>query len=828
MRTSPLTAICFVVATACGGKAGESCGDEVRPEVTSEGILFVEPGAVEATYTLVFSEQVLGVDTGTVTFVQTQGSGSDTDISLAGEGGESWTISFSPAGWLDANRFELRVASSVHDACSNALGEDFVAQVRLYPSAGTDTDETAVRSLVSGYSLPVEFYDALDAMGLPLTRLDFPDAGSTYATTPTRLHWTDTLRHQGDTAPRFAYMVAGDVEEALAGPADQVGREILSAQHTYDVREEFTTVRFDERYVMRDVDGPLVEALRAFYEHAPVEGHPSPPTRPWSEVRTELEAGIGAFPFDAQAALALAIRGLVRSAELRDEALLAKGWLSIEQWRLLHEGFISGGSGYDTYSHDYGTDGHAGFDFEAMSRAGQLGVRSVESLRLALADVEHVAGASVDLVGPLGRIAITLEDRADTWEADDWFLIVDGGGDDTYLDGVAVNSTIHLPVSVVLDMEGNDLYRPTDDWDITSGTVPGSISCMQGAGVFGVAILDDASGDDGYLAAHVAQGAAAFGVGVLLDHGGADSYRGYSGCQGSADFGYALLVDLGGGGDEYETLQKSEGYGGPRGMGWLVDDGGDDSYLAISEPLIYDWAGEGSNWSGSQGFGYGVRDGFFTPGAPIFSGGLGALFDLAGNDDYECAVMCQGFGYAFGMGLLYDPSGDDDHLVTHKYAMGAATHWAIGVLMDGQGRDTYTNSGDDECIGLGYDASPAFHIDRGGEADVYTIDNFGDFTLGVGRIPGLGVLINEGGDDEYHVPGSGLSSIGRSYTAAGNRDGYLASVPNVGMFLDLGGTADVYDFARGDAGNGMTWIQTDPQGEDWDPANDFGYGLDTE
>jgi hypothetical protein len=48
------------------------------------------------------------------------------------------------------------------------------------------------------------------------------------------------------------------------------------------------------------------------------------------------------------------------------------------------------------------------------------------------------------------------------------------------------------------------------------------------------------------------------------------------------------------------------------------------------------------------------------------------------------------------------------------------------------------------------------------------------------------------------------------------------------MFLDLGGTADLYDFARGGVGNGATWIQTDPEGEDWDPAHDFGYGIDTE
>ncbi len=826
--TRPLSLILAAGIAACGG-GGKPCGDAIAPEVTSADALFVERGEAGATYELTFSEPVEGVDVGTVTLTQTAGTGSDTAIEIAaGADGGTWTVSLSPSGWQQGDRFSLTISAAIHDACGNGLPDDVVVAVSPYPEVGTDLDETSTRTLSSGYALPDEFYAALDAMGLPVSRLNFPDAGSTYETIPTRLHWTDTLRHEGDTAPTFAYMVAGDVEAALGEPEDQVLRELLAAQHAYNVREAFTTVRFDERYVMRDVDGPLLAALRAFYEHDPVPGHPSPPTRAWDEIEAGLAERAAAFPFETQASLALAIRGLVSAAELRDDALLSLDWVGIAQWQVLHEGFVSGGSGYSTYSHEFGSEAHTGFVFESMARAGQLALRSVESLRLALADAEPVSGARIDLEGPLGRIAVSLEDTADTWTGGGWFLLVDGAGDDTYLDGVATNTTIHLPVSVVLDMSGDDVYRSTEEWDISEARVPGSVSCMQGAGVFGVAILDDARGADDYHAGYVAQGAGIFGVGVLVDHGGSDRYRGYSGSQGSADFGYGLLVDLGGTADTYETLQRSQGYGGPRGMGWLVDDGGDDAYLAIAEPLVVDWAGEGSNWSGSQGFGYGVRDGYFTPGAPVFSGGLGALFDLEGNDDYQCAVMCQGFGYAFGTGLFYDPVGDDDHLVTHKYAMGAATHWAVGVFIDGQGSDTYRNSGDDECIGLGYDASPAFHIDRGDQDDVYTIDNVGDFVLGVGRIPGLGVLINEGGDDTYQVPGSGLRSIGRSYTAADNRAGYLGSVPNVGMFLDLGGTADTYDFAAAGVGNGLTWIQSDPQGDDWDPAHDFGYGIDTE
>jgi len=694
------------------------------------------------------------------------------------------------------------------------------------PSVGEDIDVREVIELASSYELPQQFYDALDALGLDPSDLTYPDASSYFDNTPTRLHWTDTVRHDGQQAPTFGYMASEQVQAALAAePVELRLRELLVAQYVFNDRDDFVVSRYDEQIAVDDADKPLLAALEAYYAHPPVAGSSWSPDTSWDQLAADLDAQLATWPLETRIALAQAIEGLTRAAELRDEALLS-GEYGIDDWKSLHHNFLTY---HSTYKHEYGTDAHPHFDFELMNRAGQLAARAVESLRVALEGAPLADGRRLELDGPLGRIVVSMEDSADEWcGGEDLFLLVDGGGDDTYLDYVATNTSIYNPVSVVLDLAGDDNYTLSYEWQASSGYVPNE-DPMQGAGIFGVALLDDAAGDDRYHAAMLAQGCGVFGVGVLLDHQGIDVYEGYDSCQGHAQFGYGLLADLGPEGDSYETLQQSQGYGGPRGIGWLVDAGGDDSYLAIAEPLIYDWAGEGSNWSGSQGFGYGVRDGYFTVGAPIFSGGLGGLFDQAGDDDYQCAVMCQGFGYAFGAGLFFDGGGDDDHLITHKYAIGAATHWAIGIYLDEGGVDTYTNSGDDECIGLGYDASVAFHIDRGDAADVYTIDNVGDFAVGVSRIPALGVLINEGGDDEYHIPGSGNRALGRSRLEPGNRDGYLAEVINLGMFLDLGGSADVYDIARDDVGNGLEWIQTDPDDPaEWDPDFDFGYGLDTQ
>jgi hypothetical protein len=633
------------------------------------------------------------------------------------------------------------------------------------------------------------------------------------------------------------------VEEALAVPErDRVLRELLVAQHVYNGRDDYVDSRYDVRVAVDPDAEPLIAALRAFVEHPGAQGHPDPVDVSWSEVEAELREQVASLPEAARAPLALALPALVRAAELRDEALLG-GEYGMDDWADLHEDFYEGNVGRFTWSHAYGTDAHPHFDFETMARAGQLAARALETLRLQLAGIPRVDGALLDVAAPLGRLTVTLSDEPDTWNGDDedWFLLVDGGGDDVWLGPVAVNKSLWQPIAAVLDLRGDDVWSlEQTEWTVwdeePDGPWPASwpwwTTRMQGLGLFGVAILDEAEGDDSYHSGGLGQGAGVWGVGVLVDHEGDDLYRGYLNAQGHAQFGQGLLADLGAGADRYETLETSQGYAGPRGVGWLVDDGGDDVYLAIEEPIIWDWAGEGSNWSGSQGFGYGVRDGYFSDGAPVFSGGLGALFDLAGDDAYQCAVMCQGFGYAWGTGLLWDREGDDEHVITHKYAIGAATHWAVGLYVDHEGDDSYRNRGNDECIGLGYDSSVAWHLDRGDGADVYTIDNVGDFAVGGTRIPSLGVLINEGGDDEYHIPGSGRRALGYARTESGNRawNSYLGTVHSVGLFFDLGGPNDVYDTAREGVGNRMQWLQTEPDGseDDWDPAYDHGFGRDTE
>jgi hypothetical protein len=207
--------------------------------------------------------------------------------------------------------------------------------------AGEDIDERATKELASSYDLPQQFFDALDTLGLAPEDLSYPDASSTFANTPTRLHWTDTVRHDAQQGPTFGYMVSEDVRAALMADAPEtILRELLVAQYIYQDRDDFTISRYDERIVVDDAEKPLLAALRAYYEHEPVEGAPWSPPVSWSELEPGLDAGFAGWPIEIQNALALAIEGLVRAAELRNAALLS-GDYPVGDWDLLHERFLN-------------------------------------------------------------------------------------------------------------------------------------------------------------------------------------------------------------------------------------------------------------------------------------------------------------------------------------------------------------------------------------------------------------------------------------------------------------------------------------------------------
>ena len=165
---------------------------------------------------------------------------------------------------------------------------------------------------------------------------------------------------------------------------------------------------------------------------------------------------------------------------------------------------------------------------------------------------------------------------------------------------------------------------------------------------------------------------------------------------------------------------------GSWGVGILLEGGGDDRYLGKS----------------------------ITLGAGHF-GGVGMLVDESGRDDYRAMRLAKGFGTLFGLGVFHDLEGDDSY-----------SYYLPRPLDPGAA---------DRTLGAGGG------LDTGG-----TCDRVSRWEEGSGFLGGVGVFLDDAGDDRYdvapplpHEPGA--SGIIRATGSLGFGDGGL------GVFLDAAG-----------------------------------------
>ena len=351
-------------------------------------------------------------------------------------------------------------------------------------------------------------------------------------------------------------------------------------------------------------------------------------------------------------------------------------------------------------------------------------------------------------------------------------LIVDPSGDDVYLGGLGgAVGTLGHPVSVVIDMEGDDTWM--------SEEVPVS----QGAGALGFGAVIDLAGRDQYRAGAVSQGTGLAGQGILADLGGDDFMSADFFSQGAACLGNGLLFD--GTGDDLRRVSCfGQGFGGPGGLGILVDGDGNDCSLAgfryPHEPLLPD-----DNRALSQGFGMGLR--------PFVAGGTGLMADFgSGNDTYRAEVFGQGSAYYYGLGMMFDEDGQDSYQAA-QYSQGAGIHLAAGCLWDGGGDDAYF-SRNGPAQGSAHDLSTGYLLDAGGD-DWYASD--GGQALSLNN--STAVFADLEGSDTYSARGGGQAEAWWGRGSCG-----------IAVFLDL---AD-RDWYLGDGGDSAGW------------SKDYGAGID--
>ena len=333
--------------------------------------------------------------------------------------------------------------------------------------------------------------------------------------------------------------------------------------------------------------------------------------------------------------------------------------------------------------------------------------------------------------------------------------VLDPAGDDlyTWASGGAVDS-------VIVELGGNDRYE--------GGTIGGPAS-----GIACLAAIDDHGGNDHYRGGLLSIGAGAFGVGLIRDRGGNDRYEGGAWSIGAAMYGAGIVLDEGGA-DDVRGGTLSQGVGGPRGIGAVIDRAGDDRYVAdFGAPSVY--GTPATNLAFSQGVGYGFRR--------YAAGGIGILFDAGGDDRYEGGEFSQGGGYLHGLGVLHDASGRDLYRAD-RYSQGFAAHMAFGALLDDAGDDVYWGR-TAANQGAAWDASSAVLVDAAGN------DHYRGSVLaqGSGAMQAIGMLLDLAGDDRYDAPGP------YAHGESGNNTYHCATgVLSFSLLLDAGpGAARIGD-----------------------------------
>lgn len=412
--------------------------------------------------------------------------------------------------------------------------------------------------------------------------------------------------------------------------------------------------------------------------------------------------------------------------------------------------------------------------------------------------------------------------------AEPTLLVLDLGGDDSWIDGAGATLDEDNPVSIAIDLGGNDVYGYDAVGDPNDGAgtlvsdaggrsaasgyyVSDSEVGRQGSGRYGIGmLLDLGGGADQYASLRMGQGYGQVGIGVLYDDAGDDLYALEAAGQGAGTWGYGLLLD-GGGDDQYRAWAFAQGFGYVGSGGLAYDAGGDDVWYGDpgnnygGTTLYYSpqLAGGEGNSSFVQGAGFGMRAdswGFWL------SGGLGVLRDLAGNDAYTAGVFAQGTGYAKGTGLLSDAAGDDRYDALW-YVQGGSAHFAMALFEDAGGNDAYNPNFTpyNVALGSGHDGSLGSFVDEAGD-DWYHSTTL---ALGASNCQGIGVFADNDGSDEYQADSTYAVGLGNHSGECDDSTG-RTQWPSIGVFMDSGGDADRWSWTEGDSRS---------------PADDSSFGI---
>jgi hypothetical protein len=291
--------------------------------------------------------------------------------------------------------------------------------------------------------------------------------------------------------------------------------------------------------------------------------------------------------------------------------------------------------------------------------------------------------------------------------------------------------------ALIIDPGGDDVY----DRSPSSGGEVSIIIDLSGNDRYGgidvavraLSAIVDVRGDDTYRMAGPGLGAAVAGASLLVDYEGNDVYEARFFAEGAGAFGLGALLDVSGD-DRYGLEAYGQGFAFTGGVGVLWDRAGNDAYTAGGLPDAW-------KRGGGIAFAQGAASGLRTP----LGGGIAFLRDDAGDDRYEAQMFAQGTGYYYSLGVLWDGGGRDRYKAV-RYAQGAGVHEALGVLRDQSGDDRYELAvGVGQ--GMGLDIAVGLLVDDEGD-DAYEA---GAYAQGAGTANGIGLLVDRAGTNGFAI-----------------------------------------------------------------------------
>lgn len=425
---------------------------------------------------------------------------------------------------------------------------------------------------------------------------------------------------------------------------------------------------------------------------------------------------------------------------------------------------------------------------------------------------------------PFGKVVLLGTGNNET-NYRDAAIMIDLGGNDRHSGNLGATPSLAVPICVLIDMSGDDKYI-NDDSSLLS----------QGAAILGAGVFIDGSGKDEYKSVKMSQGCGFFGLGVLFDIDGNDSYWLETSGQGAGYFGLGFALDMQGDDTRY-IYADGQGFGGVGGIGVSADYEGNDKYTAEPSAEVADRGDYHSenkiNVNSAQGAGMGRRgDG---SDGHSWAGGLGALIDIKGSDEYYSGNWTLGCGYWFGTGLVYEGEGNDLYKSVY-FTQASGAHYCIGAILDEGGNDTHelwetAGAG----IAFGWDYANALLFDIGGN-DRYIAKII---SLGCAQIRSNALLFDMGGDDYYQLQldqqGCGAATYRESYEIPNKFSPFDSYSKSFALLLDIGGNDTYRDWVNETGkllvskkcANNSTWFSPSKADEHYG-FNNFGVGMDAD